>query len=653
MMKIPGFVFLLTCLCTVMYADAQKPITVVDELQHFYNIDKLPFYRSATYSAQVSSYDTTGGNNDGFDGLYSFIKRNPDSSLVIFDVKGAGVINRIWTPTPTSDTLDFYIDDAKQPALSINYMDLFSGKVFPFVPPLCGNQLGGYYCYYPILFQKHCVIVTRGKKMMFHQVGYRLYEKGSKVQPFTTNTGNEVKDAFSSISNLWNNNEAHTAKAIASGKAGTKTAETSVSIKPGETKQIFTLNTGGRITGIEINPATNFASLYKNIIMRVFWDDETAAAIDCPIADFFGFAFSKPSMQGLLIGAENNSCYSFLPMPFDKKARIEFTYLDDKDSSLPAMNISAKIYYTLQQRDAGKEGKFYAYRNSQATKSGEPHVFLNIKGKGHYVGSVLQAQGLNTGMTVFFEGDDSTVIDGTLRFHGTGSEDYFNGGWYALLNRWDSRMSLPLHGSLDYSLAFARTGGYRFYITDKMSFEKSIYQSIEHGGEHNAVPGLYTSVSYFYCDRNPQLTASYTSENTKVYMPDTINIYPQFSSVVLGEDIHIKTAWENNDIGQSFNITASNNSMLKVNLDNIPAGNYKLYVSYVEQPGGCDFSMWQRQTQLSKPISSASSKQMIKDVFAGNIKITELNNAATFRFNTTSEANKFLWRKLMLVKTAD
>jgi hypothetical protein len=132
-----------------------------------------------TYSAQVSSYDTTGGNNDGFGGQYSFIRRNADSSLVIFDVKGAGVINRIWTPTPTKDTLDFYIDDAKQPTLSINYMDLFSGKVYPFVQPLCGNQLGGYYCYYPILFQKRCVIVSRGKKMMFHQVGYRLYNKGT------------------------------------------------------------------------------------------------------------------------------------------------------------------------------------------------------------------------------------------------------------------------------------------------------------------------------------------------------------------------------------------------------------------------------------------------------------------------------------------
>jgi hypothetical protein len=498
------------------------------------------------------------------------------------------------------------------------------------------------------------MIVSRGKKMMFHQIGYRLYNKGAVVQPFTTHMGNDVKDALNAISSLWNSNEVSKAKAIAAGNTGTKITDTSFSIKPGDTKQAFALNAGGRITGIEISPSGSFASLYKNIIMRVFWDDEKLPAIDCPVADFFGFAFGNPSMQGLLIGSENNICYSFLPMPFDKKARIGFYYLKAEDSVLSKVDIHAKIYYTLHPRDAKTEGKFYAYRNSEITKIGEPHVFLHIQGKGHYVGSVLQAQGLHTGMTLFFEGDDSTIIDNEMRFHGTGSEDYFNGGWYALLNRWDAKMSLPLHGALDYSLAFARTGGYRFYLSDKMSFEKNIYQSMEHGGEHNTVPGIYTSVSYFYCDQSPQLLSTYTHENTKVYIPDTINIYPQFSKVEIGSDMNIKTSWDNNDIGQSFDITAPDNGMLKVNLGEIPTGNYKLYIAYAKQPGGCDFSIWQRQTQIAGWQSSAAAdKQKIKEMFAGNIHITELNNSATIRFKTTKEANKFLWIKMMLVKAVE
>lgn len=71
-------------------------------------------------------------------------------------------------------------------------------------------------------------------------------------------------------------------------------------------------------------------------------------------------------------------------------------------------------------------------------------------------------------MTLFFGGDDSTRIDGKARMHGTGSEDYYHGGWYALLDRWDRGISMPVHGSLDYSLPMNRTGAYRFILSDKL-----------------------------------------------------------------------------------------------------------------------------------------------------------------------------------------
>lgn len=51
---------------------------------------------------------------------------------------------------------------------------------------------------------------------------------------------------------------------------------------------------------------------------------------------------------------------------------------------------------------------------------------------------------------VFFEGDDSTYVDGKMRIHGTGSEDYYNGGWYDLPGKWNCAKSLPIHGCLDY-----------------------------------------------------------------------------------------------------------------------------------------------------------------------------------------------------------
>ena len=104
-------------------------------------------------------------------------------------------------------------------------------------------------------------------------------------------------------------------------------------------------------------------------------------------------------------------------------------------------------------RNTVNEGKFYStWRREINPPKGKYYEFLDKKCKGHYVGTILIAQGLIPGMTLFFEGDDSTHIDGKMRIHGTGSEDAYNGGWYALLDRWDRGVSLPLHGCLDYSL---------------------------------------------------------------------------------------------------------------------------------------------------------------------------------------------------------
>lgn len=641
---------IITAFCFSAQAQKADTITVAKELQTLYDVQLLPAYRSNTISAQTSTYDTTGNNDDGFNGYYSFVRRNQDSSLVIFDVKGAGAINRIWTATVTEDTLDFYIDDTLKPALSINYMDLFSGKVLPFAMPLCGNQLGGYYCYYPILFQKRCVIVCRGKTIQFHQLQYRLYQPGTVVQPFAKNPDVTTQAALQKVKTLW---QASTKNAtdFVTNEAALQTIETTVVLKPGTTKPIAVITSGGRITGIEISPANAFENLCKNVDIRVFWDGETEPAINCPVADFFGYGFGKCSMQGLLIGSAANTNYCYIPMPFAKQARVELVYRTAPDTVLQPLQVTAKIYYTKQPLQPQLEGKLYTQYHVGKTVAGKPHVFADIKGKGHYIGTLLQAQGLQPGMTIFFEGDDSTVIDGQMKLHGTGSEDYFNGGWYALLDRWDTKMSLPLHGALDYSLLFTRTGGYRFYMSDVLSFENSFYHTIEHGPEQNNAPAIYTSVSFYYCNKPPVKMIAPANTDTRVYIPDTLNVFPQFTKIVVGDDMSITTTWDSAAIGQSFAIKANNNSKLKVSLEDVPPGEYKVFMNYTLQKSGCKFSLWQRQSQLTDWINtSAMESKNEAESYLCNITVTELNNAITLRFTTTEELNNFLFSKLMLVK---
>jgi hypothetical protein len=627
--------------------EKQKNYSFTSELKIFQDIGALPQYLDNTFTAQISTYDTTWKNDDGFNGKYSFLKRNTDSSLVIFDVKGSGVINRIWTPTPTDDTLDFFID-TDQPTFSIKYADLFSGQQFPFVSPLCGNQLGGFYCYLPIPFEKHCKIISRGKKMQFHQIQYRLFERGSKVKSFSLDLNAEERQVLEAISLLWNKEK----KSIQNFySAELSKTEKQFQIQPGETTTVFETKKGGRIVGIEIEPAEAFEGLNKNVDLKITWDNEKHPAVFCPVADFFGYAFGSPSMQSLLLGTQGATNYCYFPMPFDESAKIELINRNTKSAKSP-ININVKVWYLPNKRASEREGKFYAYWNKNATpEKGKPHVFLNVKGKGHYVGTILQAQGMKAGMTLFFEGDDSTAIDGSFRMHGTGSEDYFNGGWYAMLDRWDSKMSLPLHGALDYSLPFARTGGYRLFLSDKLSFEKSLYHSIEHGPVSNAFPVDYTSVGLYYSDSPVTASTQPTSQLTTVFIPDTLIIYPQLMNYNLAGNMDVRTSWKYGTGGESYLFTGSNESWIRIALTDIPQGTYRLTFDVNEKPDGCDFSVWQRQTKVSSWISTNhGEEERVKDLFICDLDIRDFKNTITIRFKSDREKSSLLLHRMTLIR---
>ncbi len=110
-----------------------------------------------------------------------------------------------------------------------------------------------------------------------------------------------------------------------------------------------------------------------------------------------------------------------------------------------------------------------------------------------------------SGNTLFFEGDDETTLDGITTIRGTGSEDFFNGGWYDVPGRWEKQLSFPLSGCLGYQKHLGRTGGYRLMLGDAYAFRKSIRQTIEHAGTENSLPTDYCAVTYLYLLQNSTL----------------------------------------------------------------------------------------------------------------------------------------------------
>ena len=624
---------LLCFLCSLQSYSQSRSYHWSNEAELLKRVDLLPAYRHNQLVGQESSYDRSGGNDDGFSGKYSYL-RQENGRLVLADFEGPGVINRIWTPTPTEDNLLFYFDGEKTPRLRLRFMDLFSGEVYPFVKPVCGNEIGGYYCYIPIPFKKSLKIVYEGEKIMFHQIQYRKLP-GVEVESWTGNLSASDQTLLSEVCRLWSDISPAVDNYTSGLSAGIKTEEKTFTIRPGEEFTFFEQKTGGRIVGFDIDGGTSFEGLHKDLLLSARWDGEEPEAIYAPLADFFGYAYGKPAMRSIVMGRQGTLNYCYLPMPYDKNARMKLIYKKRAGTSQSPVSITARVYYNEKARNAAQEGKLYAVWRREKPEAGKYYAFLDFKGKGHYIGSIHQAQALRPGMTLFFEGDDSTYVDGNMRIHGTGSEDYYNGGWYALLDRWDRGISMPLHGSLDYSLPMARTGGYRFFLSDKMPFEKEIYHGMEHGPEGNEFPVEYTSVAFFYADRPPLHRMEPGDELREVYLPREHVYFPQLMEITPERGIGILQ-------DRGLMMTAYGQGSVRIMLTDVPEGKYRVLLNYHEKPNGADFQVWQRQNRLSDWIATKAGKETRKEkVPVGEIRITPQTNSVTFHVRQNGDADRF------------
>lgn len=630
-----------------------------EQILRLTRIDLLPQFQDNVLVKQISSYDTTGGNDDGFSGRFSVLRKENGAS-VIADLKGSGVIQRIWTPTPTDDTIQFYFDGEKTPRLELKFIDLFSGLKYPFLRPVVGNEVGGYYCYLPIPYEKSCKIVFRGKRMQFFQIQYRQMTGNEKITSFPKTLSKDEDEALSSVIQVWKKSGENSLNLLPATKDQVKTSVKIITMKAGEIQSIFSTNTGGRIIGIEITPQLLLNDQLKDLIIRAHWDDETVDAINCPVSDFFGYAFGKPSMQSLLSGVNNGQHYCYFPMPFEKKANLELEFLKSPLNRTSEIPLQIKIYYNNTKRTPS-EGKFYAeWKREINPEMGKPYEILHKTGRGHYVATLLQAQGLNSGMTLFFEGDDECFVDGEMRLHGTGSEDYFNGGWYALADRWDQAFSLPVHGCLAYSIPLAHTGAYRLFLTDKISFEKDFQLSIEHGPEKNQIPVDYTSVALYYCDTPPvknnlpprELLKKVNSPKLQEYW---IQLLPVQS---LSEGASVTNGFcKDERTGKNVNvmkIEAPDDGFAKFELEVPSNGEYKLYLSYFKGPDFGDFQINQRQVPLSGMLNAhAGETSLIEKQLIGTMFIKEGTNTITVVLkNTTDKSanNKLFLQRIYLEK---
>jgi hypothetical protein len=242
-------------------------------------------------------------------------------------------------------------------------------------------------------------------------------------------------------------------------------------------------------------PGAQFAATLNSIWVRITWNGEAQPSVDAPLGSFFAQGqFGTGYSSGIAAGMNfDGTMYMFFPMPYAQHAKVEFV----NKGSAQVNDIWYDVRHAPFSGSFDNVGVFkVAYNTAQPSTNGSDLLFLDTEGAGQVVGVVQSENG--PADSSFLEGDERVRIDDrtTPSLHGTGTEDFYNGGWY--FNR--GYFSLPTQGFVNRvsdSNSDARAM-YRFFVSDAIPFRKHIHMSIEHGAVDDVSANAWTLAYYYY-----------------------------------------------------------------------------------------------------------------------------------------------------------
>jgi hypothetical protein len=283
-----------------------------------------------------------------------------------------------------------------------------------------------------------------------------------------------------------------------------------VDLAAGQTLRLCELEGRGRIVRLWLTlPVLGRGPVLKDTILRMYWDGESAPSVEVPLGDFFGAAFGKPvhivSDRVLIVGGGYLSRFE---MPFNEKAILEIS----NDGRGAVRNLFFQIGYYEEPTRPEREPTLHAqFRRENPTTPGQAFSLLEARGKGWFAGMKMDIEnrawwlkpplrdiplprGFGLGV---LEGWETIIVDNesASAITGTGTEDYFSGGFYFK----QAPFSTSTFGCTKRSFLLGRVSAYRFHVDDPIYFSRSIDVTMDHG-LRNSMAGDYSSVAYWYQD---------------------------------------------------------------------------------------------------------------------------------------------------------
>ena len=482
-------------------------------------LDRLPYLSADTQSLQLSSFDRSGGdfdistgNKNGSGGCLA----SGGAGCVIAEDHGAGEVDSIWFTRDGGNvraigTIRIELDG--QTVIDAPLQSLVDGALgAPFVWPLVANAAqspGGVYIKVPMPYRQS-MRISVASHLEYYHVDYRRFSTADGVSTFSPS--DPALDVLATLR----------AAGTVDPKPSTPAAAHSdrvVELPAGAGLTIAESAGSGMISALRLQLPEPTDQLLTGLRLQIEFDGQTM--VDSPLGEFFGAGLGANNVRSLMFAAITQpggalSLSEWWPMPFARTARITLV----NTTGDPVPEIDSDVVTTADPQWApalvsGRAGYFTARSHAGPTALGQDWLFADEPGHGKFVGvsHTIRGSRIKTSFSddapYFLEGAERVYTDGALspQWYGTGTEDFYEGGWYFKNGK---HFSAPLTGQPDQRTATAGcadycVAAYRLMLAEAIDYHSAIRFGIEHG-KRNMVQPEYSSTAFLYTQPDATIT---------------------------------------------------------------------------------------------------------------------------------------------------
>ena len=482
-------------------------------------LDRLPYLSADTQSLQLSSFDRSGGdfdistgNKNGTGGCLA----SGGAGCVVAEDHGAGEVDSIWFTRDGGNvraigTIRIELDG--QTVIDAPLQSLVDGALgAPFVWPLVANAAqspGGVYIKVPMPYRQS-MRISVASHLEYYHVDYRRFSTADGVSTFSPS--DPALDVIATLRAAGTVDPKPAAPAAAHNNRV-------VELPAGAGVTIAESAGSGMISALHLRLPEPTDQLLSGLRLQIEFDRQTM--VDSPVGEFFGAGLGANNAQSLMFATTPQpdgslSLSGWWPMPFARTARITLA----NTTTDPVSQIDSDVVTTADPQWApalasGRAGYFTARSHAGPTALGQDWLFADEPGHGKFVGvsHTIRGSRIKTSFSddapYFLEGAERVYTDGALspQWYGTGTEDFYEGGWYFKNGK---HFSAPLTGQPDQRTA---AGGcadyciaaYRLMLAEAIDYHSAIRFGIEHG-KRNMVQPDYSSTAFLYTQPDATIT---------------------------------------------------------------------------------------------------------------------------------------------------